>query len=155
MLSSRFGRSLKTLRFAVLAATLAGLVISGPAKATSAARTINERDRVVLRNNVHPFARREFELRRSDPELPMERMILALHLRPGGQAKLEQLITAQHNPSSPLFHKWLTPEQFGARFGLEDEDLAAVTHWLTGHGFAIDEVAKGRGWINFSGTAAQ
>ena len=49
----------------------------------------------------------------------------------------------------------MTPEQFGARFGLRDADLALVTDWLQSHGFAIDEVARGRGWINFSGTVAQ
>ena len=133
-----------------------GLALATPHAATaSGLQSIDERDRVVLLNNVHPLARRELEVRRTDLDLPMERMILALALRPGAQAQLDQHLAAQHDPASPQYHRWLTPEQFGARFGLRDADLALVTNWLQGQGFAIDKVAKGRGWINFSGTVAQ
>ena len=85
----------------------------------------------------------------------MNRMILSLALRPGAQAQLDQLLAEQQDPSSPNYHSWLTPEEFGARFGPTDADVAAVTGWLEDQGFRIDEVAKGRGWINFSGTAGQ
>src|SRR5262249_15578425 len=53
------------------------------------------------------------------------------------------------------YHGWLTPEEFGARFGPTDDDLQTVVGWLESHGFSIDEVAAGRGWINFSGNVEQ
>ena len=116
---------------------------------------VNDLDRIVLTGNVHVQARAEFEIGRTDPNLKMERMILLLAPREGGEADLAQLQAAQHDPSSPLFHQWLTPEDFGGRFGIPDEQLRVITTWLENKGFTIDEVSAGRGSINFSGTAAQ
>ncbi len=110
---------------------------------------------MVLAGNVPAQARRATEIGRSDPHLPLARMILVLALRPGAQAELEQLLRDQQDPASPRYHHWLTPAEFGARFGLTDAGLAVVSGWLTAHGFTIDEVAQGRGWIDFSGVAAQ
>jgi hypothetical protein len=116
---------------------------------------INESDRVLLRGNVHPLARPEFEIGRADATLPMERMILLLNRRPGAEAEIERLLAAQHDPASPQFHQWLTPQEFGARFGLPEAQIQAITGWLESHGFAIEEVGNGRGWINFTGNAEQ
>jgi pseudomonalisin len=125
------------------------------AAATNAPRIIGDRDRIVQSGSVHPLAQPQYEVVRTKADLPMERMIFSLSLRPGARERLEQLLAAQHDPHSPIYHQWLTPEQFGARFGLRDEDLETVRTWLTDQGFTIDEVAKGRRWINFSGTASQ
>ena len=50
-------------------------------------------------------------------------------------------------PSSPSYHQWLTPEQFGARFGLSSSDLAKVSAWLTSQGFTITSVARSSTFI--------
>ncbi len=122
---------------------------------SSGARSaIDDTDRVVLANSVSRLAAPQADRGRSDLSLPVERLILSLKLREGAETRLEALLAAQHDPQSPLFHQWLTPEQFGAQFGLGDEDLATVTGWLKQHGFRVDEVAKGRGWVDFSGTVA-
>ena len=118
-------------------------------------RQINDSDRVVLKGNVHPFANAQFRIGTTDPSLSMDKMVLVLARRPGVEAELNVLIAQQHNPKSPLFHKWLTPEEFGRRFGITDQDLQSVVQWLESYGFRVDEIAKGRGWINFSGTADQ
>ena len=138
-----------------LCAGAAGNAAQLGSNATGAARFVNDRDRVVLRGNVNPLARAEFEVGRADASLPMQRMIFSLALRPGARAALDKLLAAQQDPASPRYHQWLTPEEFGARFGLEDADLRLVEGWLQDHGFTIDEVARGRGWINFSGNAGQ
>src|SRR5439155_11980114 len=70
-------------------------------------------------------------------------------------AELAQLLEDQQNPSSPLFHAWLTPEEYGERFGLSANDLARIRGWLEGQGFAIDAVARSRTSITFSATAGQ
>jgi pseudomonalisin len=121
----------------------------------SAPRVIDDNDRVVLPGNVPPAALPEFDRGRSDPSLAMERMILLLELRPGAGARLERLVAEQQDPASSRYHQWLTPERFGAEFGLSAEHLKLVTGWLESHGFTIEEVAPGRGWINFSGNVAQ
>ncbi len=137
-----------------LSAACALALVLGQVSAAQA-RTINDNDRVSLAGSVHPLATPQADVGASDLSLRMERMILSLKVRPGAEQRLAQLLAAQHDPTSPLFHHWLTPEQFGAQFGLNDDDLQSVKGWLQGHGFTIDEVGKSRGWVNFSGTASQ
>jgi pseudomonalisin len=135
-------------------ASLAGLsiCIRYPFAANNA--VIEENDRVVLHGNVSPKARPEFDVGPTDPSLPMKRTILLLKMVPEKQAELDRLVAEQQDPFSPNFHSWLTPEEFGKRFGRSPEEIATVSGWLITHGFTIDETAKGGTWINFSGTAA-
>jgi subtilase family serine protease len=70
------------------------------------------------------------------------------------QADLDALTAAQQNPSSPQFHQWLTPAQFGARFGVADADIAKTEAWLQSEGFTVQSVSPSRNSISFSGTAA-
>ena len=109
----------------------------------------------VSAGSVHRLATAANEVGRASPTLPMERMILLLRHRAGADEELERFLAEQLDPASPNYHHWLTPEEFGARFGISDEDLKTVTRWLADQGFSIDEVAKGRNWINFSGNASQ
>jgi len=115
---------------------------------------VDDNDRVVLHGNVHPHARAEFDVGATSATLPMDRMILALQLRPEKQAALDQLLAEQQDPHSPSYRHWLTPEEFGAQFGPSVEELAVVTDWLAAHGFVVEEVGQGRTWINFTGTVA-
>jgi subtilase family serine protease len=109
----------------------------------------------VLRGNVHPMARAEFDRGPAPASLPMEHMLLVLTRSAAQQAALETLLAQQQDRSSPNFHQWLTPEQFGQQFGPSDQDIQAITSWLQSNGFHVNEVAKGRTTIDFSGTAAQ
>jgi len=136
-------------------AAAAGQSAPLPASAQPAVPVVDEADRMVLPGNVPPLARSELDVGRSDPNLPLERMILLLEPRPGAGARLERLLAEQRRPGSPRYHRWLTPEEFGAEFGLADADIRLVTGWLEAHGFTVEEVGGGRGSINFSGTAAQ
>jgi len=117
-------------------------------------RVINDKDTVVLRGNRHQHARPEIDAGATDNSLPMERMVLSLRLSPEKQAELDLLLDEQQDPASPNFHRWLTPEEFGERFGPSTDDIDAITGWLTSNGFAVEEVGKGRTWINFSGAVS-
>src|SRR5262249_20304516 len=120
-----------------------------------AQRVINDADRVRTRGNVNSLARAEFDRGPADVGTPMNNMILSLSMRPGAQAELQTLLAQQQDPNSPNFHKFLSPEEFGLRFGPTDQDLADVSNWLRAQGFKIEEVGKGRLWINFSGDVQQ
>src|SRR6202035_2499976 len=61
----------------------------------------------------------------------------------------------QQSNASPNYHQWLTPQQFGQRFGPADADIQIVTNWLQSRGFQIAKVSAGRTLIEFSGTAGQ
>jgi subtilase family serine protease len=71
------------------------------------------------------------------------------------QASLNALLQEQQDPSSPNYHRWLSPEEFGERFGLIEADRDTLVSWLQSQGLTVDEGARGRSWITFSGTAGQ
>ncbi len=117
-------------------------------------RVIDNNDTVILHGNVHPFASPEFDRGPTDQSLQMERMVLTLRLSDAQKVGLDGLLTELHNPASPNFHHWLTPEEFGSQFGPAHDDIDAITGWLVSCGFVVDEIAKGGLWINFSGSVA-
>jgi subtilase family serine protease len=116
---------------------------------------IDENSVVTLAGNVHPLARPEFDLGLVPSETRFNRMLLELAPTPAQQAALDALVAAQHNPSSPLFHRWLTPAQYGAQFGASAQSRALVTAWLESHGFTIDEIPPSHRLVIFSGAAGQ
>src|SRR5258708_4196358 len=140
---------------ATATAAAAGQSAPLPAGGQRALPVTEGADGRVWAGTVPPRARAELDLGRSDPNLPLERMIFLLELRPGAGPRLERLLAEQQRPGAPRYHQWLTPEAFAAEFGLADADVRLVTGWLEAHGFTVEEVAGGRGSINFSGTAAQ
>ena len=118
-------------------------------------QAVDENQVTVLEGNTHPLARPEFDRGPAPPDLPMQRMLLVLKRSPEQEAALQQLLDAQQDRSSPQYHAWLTPDQFGQQFGPADQDIQAVVSWLTLHGFEVARVGKGRTAIEFSGTAGQ
>jgi pseudomonalisin len=119
------------------------------------AGAIDESNVVTLIGNVHPLARPEFDRGAVAAETRLERMVLVLAPSAAQQVELDALTKAQQEPGSGLYHQWLTPVEYGARFGVSDSDLAQITNWLQGHGFSVEPVAAGRGLVIFSGTAGQ
>jgi subtilase family serine protease len=138
---------------------LIGLVttnVSGQGGAPSRiSAAIDNTKLTTLRGNVHPLARAEYDRGAAPASLPMEHMLLVLTRSPAQQAALETLLAGQQDRSSPNYHQWLTPEQFGQQFGPSDQDMQRITAWLQSQGFQVNEVSKGRGTIDFSGNAGQ
>lgn len=127
------------------------LVLIAVNAAAGTRRFIDDNDTVVLTGNTHPLARSGTYAGAASASLPMERMILSLKIPAGNSAALDGFIKDRHNPASPNYRKWATPEEFGSTFGPSADDIAAVTGWLTSHGFTVNEVSKSGAWINFSG----
>src|SRR5262249_38355987 len=118
-------------------------------------QAVDDNDRVVLRGNVHPKARAEFDRGPVSDSQPITKMLLLLQRSPEQEAELRQFMEEQQTRNSPNFHKWLTPEQFGRRFGPADEDVQAVTDWLTSRGFQKIDVSKGKTTVQFAGNVGQ
>jgi subtilase family serine protease len=116
---------------------------------------VEEMRRTVLKGNTHPWARPVFDLGTAAADLPMERMLLVLKRSSEQESALRQLLNDQQVRTSPDYHRWLTPEQFGRQFGPSDGDLEIVASWLQYHGFRILTWSKGRTVIEFSGSAGQ
>lgn len=114
---------------------------------------VNNEVAVLLAGNVHPLARPEFDQGSAPRNHRMERMVLVLAPDAAQERALEALFAAQQDPQSPLYRRWLTPEDFGKSFGISERDLDQVVTWLSRHGFEVEPVAAGRREIIFSGTA--
>ncbi|HEY6414117.1 MAG TPA: protease pro-enzyme activation domain-containing protein [Edaphobacter sp.] len=89
------------------------------------------------------------------PDTAVPGITLVFRRSDAQEAKLKELLAAQQNTASPLYHHWLSPETFAARFGVAEEDMAATESWLASRGFQVERVARSRDRITFSGTAAQ
>jgi pseudomonalisin len=132
--------------------------LAGPGQAASQGRirqAINDGQLQTLRGNVHPLALRRFDQGAAPEDLPMERMLLVLNRSAEQQQAIDKLMDQIHDPNSPQFHQWLTPEQYGQQFGTSEADIQIVTDWLQSHGFQVTRVSKGRMAVEFSGTAGQ
>jgi subtilase family serine protease len=137
---------------------LLGLAILVSTLSAQQGRIAGRTDRhetVVLKGNVNPQAQLKYDQGAVDPDRQIPEMMLVLKRSPAQQAALQNLLADQQDQSSPLYHQWLTPQQYADRFGLSRADMAKVADWLTSEGFGIDYVAQGRDWILFSGTAGQ
>lgn len=71
------------------------------------------------------------------------------------QTDLKTFLQEQQDRASRNYHRWLTPEEFGDRFGMSTADLNKTISYLQDQGFTIDEVPPSRNWITFSGFAKQ
>jgi hypothetical protein len=116
---------------------------------------LDESMRVTLEGNVHPLAQAQFDQGPAPASMPTGRIMLVLQRSPAQRQALARYLAGLHDPSSPSFHKWLTPAQYGATFGVTDSDLDSVEAWLTSHGFRIEKVPQARNVIQFSGTVDQ
>jgi subtilase family serine protease len=154
-------RSNRVISFCVLFFAAVVLIFSTwTAAQTSGAlsritNAVDEARLIRLQGNTHPLARPEFDQGVAPPDLPMERAMLVLKRSPEQQAALDRLMAEQLDKSSPNYHRWLTPGEFGQRFGPSDTDIQTISSWLSSHGFQVNSVAKGRNVIEFSGNASQ
>ncbi|MGH3183198.1 MAG: S53 family peptidase, partial [Streptosporangiaceae bacterium] len=109
----------------------------------------------ALRGNQPGWARAQADEGRVPGSLPLPRLRLFLRPSLAQQAALRELLRQQQDPTSPQYQHWLTPEEYGARFGVAPERLRALAVWLSAEGFTVTGMARGRNWIRFQGTAAQ
>lgn len=69
-----------------------------------------------------------------DPGTPMSLRIPMPLRNPAG---LQSLIKQLYDPGDPLYHQYLTPEQFNARFAPAASDVAAMADYLSNNGFQV------------------
>src|ERR1035441_9045010 len=128
---------------------------SAAAQTSRITQPVDNRPRTVLAGNLHPKALAANDQGRVAPSLAVPYITLTLAPSASQQADLEKLLVEQQTPGSANYHHWLTPEEYGQRFGVSDADIGKVTQWLQEQGLQVVSVARGRLWIAASGTAAQ
>lgn len=117
--------------------------------------TITDADRIVLAGSRTRQALHGVDSGPVAPETVIPGITLVFKRSAAQENALDELLAAQQNPESPLYHHWLTPDVFAARFGVADEDIATTEAWLRLHGFKVESSAPNADRITFSGTAAQ
>ena len=143
--------------FALLAAIAC---VSSPVRtgAQSLARIvapIKNEVRVTVKDSTPALVKRSVDTGRMAGGQNLGRMILSLTPTAEQEQAAAQLVTAQHDASSPLFHKWLTPAQYGEKFGVAADDATKVQQWLQQQGMTVHEISQSRRFVVFSGTVGQ
>ncbi len=156
-------RSLQPLSLLAVFCTVFALCASTPAVAQNTfakpqpriTAPIDGSSRVTLAGSRPPRAAAADDLGAVPSSLQLHGISLVFSRSATQQAALDALVAAQQNPASSLYHRWITPDQYAAQFGVADSDIAAAESWLEQQGFSIDSVSRSRNRILFSGTAAQ
>ena len=107
-------------------------------------RSVDAAQTAVVKGTAHPLTKAQFDQGRSDPSQALHGVSLTFRLSPAQQTDLDSLLRQQQDPSSANYHKWLTPEQYAARFGMTQNDLAKVISWLQSQGLTVDSVSRNR-----------
>jgi hypothetical protein len=112
---------------------------------------IDNRNRVSLKGQIHPKALPENDQGRVDASLTLPYVTVRLKPSAAQQADLDQLLAQQQDPSSPNYHRWLTPEEYADRFGVSQSDVDQIAAWLKQQHLTVAAIARGRNWVAFSG----
>jgi subtilase family serine protease len=133
------------------------LAIMAPAQTSTVTsritQAIDPSKLTTLAGNTHPLAQAKFDRGAAPANLSMDRMIMVLKRGPEQEAALDAFMRQQLTKTSPDYHKWLAPTQFGEQYGPSDEDIRKVTAWLQSSGFTVNRVSSGKTIVEFSGTA--
>jgi hypothetical protein len=144
-----------SVRFAFLLLAVPAVFAQNPAPESRITQAVDNASLTILKDNVYSLARPAFDRGEAPSSLPMDRMTLVLRPSPEQAAALATLLDEQQDQSSPNYHQWLTPLQFGQQFGASEQDIQTITSWLQSQGFQVNHIANGRNFIEFSGTAGQ
>jgi subtilase family serine protease len=117
-------------------------------------RAVDATQVAALRGSAHPMARPQFDQGRTNP-VQMISGAITFRLSAAQQAGLDQLLREQQDRTSPNYHRWITPDQYAARFGMSSNDLAKVSAWLQSQGLTVDSISRNHNEISFSGSVGQ
>jgi hypothetical protein len=117
-------------------------------------RAIDGTRLVALPGNVRPELTAGRDLGPVEDGLEL-RLYLVLRRSAEQQAALDRLIARQQQPAAPEYHRWLTPPEFGERFGASRQDIEKVSAWLESQGLRVTGVMNNAAFIGFSANAGQ
>ena len=79
---------------------------------------------------------------------------LGIGLRIANPAELSALLARQQDPTSPDYRRFLTPEEFGERFGQPADVYERAARWLEASGFVVSR-SPNRIFVEAQGTSGQ
>jgi hypothetical protein len=114
---------------------------------------IDEHNLVALSGNTRPEATRQNDRGRVPDGYAMPHMFLQMKRSPQAESELRQYIEQLTDKKSPNYHKWLTEQEIGDKYGPTKQDLQIVKSWLESHGFTVGYIYPHGMLMDFSGTA--
>ncbi|MBX5450857.1 MAG: S8/S53 family peptidase [Thermogemmatispora sp.] len=151
-----FFRSARRLALVLLTLCASGVValllFVGPSAAFAQLHGQAPANRSLIRGHMVPLLRNHKPLHSESADHILQ-LSIALKLR--NEAQLDALLAAQNDPNSPLYHHYLTPQQFTEMFGPTPESVNRVVAYLKAQGLRVNGVSPNRTLINASGSVAQ
>ena len=86
---------------------------------------------------------------------PNQEIVIQLSLPLSDPEGAREFVKHVSTPKDPLFHHFITVQEFAARFGANADDFAAVKAWATANGLSIQHEASARTSLTVSGSVAQ
>jgi hypothetical protein len=126
-----------------------------PSAAIRVTAPVDNGVRVALSAYTAPRALARYDHGPASVSLATGRLTLLLSRDPARQQSLREYLGSLQDPHAANYHKWLTPQQYGAQFGAAPQDIQAVETWLKSQGFQIASVPASANLIQFSGTVGQ
>jgi hypothetical protein len=116
---------------------------------------VDNNDRVVLSGTIHKSLQRAMDLGPADPSIMARHVTLVLSRTADRQAALDQYLSDVQNTRSLQYHRWLTPAEYGIRFGASQDDVQNITAWLQSQGFSVEKVSPATNMIFFAGSVGE
>lgn len=86
---------------------------------------------------------------------PSTKIYLTLSFKAPNVNAIESFVDSVSNPHSTSYQHFITPAQFGARFGQSSATMTAAVNYLKSRGFKVTLVAQNNLSIMFEGTSGQ
>jgi hypothetical protein len=144
----------------VLLAVVLSLAQPGGARAQTSRRPvitgpIDSEALVVLPGSRHRLVQPRFDIGAVDAGTKLTRVLLVLGSPQEQEQQMQGFLDSQQDRRSQDYHHWLTPEEFGRRFGPAPQDILAITGWIAQQGLEVTSVARSGRWMELSGTSVQ
>ncbi len=139
---------------AVLLTVLIGSQVIRAQVANRIPQNIDTARTMVLQSHHPQWASTANSIGAVPADASLNQFTLVLSRSAAQEQAFEQLLADQHNPASPEYHHWLTPQEVGVRFGVSDADVAAIEGWLQSQGLHVNWVSPSRIFVGFGGSAA-
>jgi kumamolisin len=126
---------------------LAGVVLANSANAAGT----NAVPLVTIPHNVNPAVTGSTKI---GDMAANDTMSFAVSLKLHNEAGLHQFLNQVSDRTSSLYHHYLTPAQFTAKYGPSTQDVATVTNFLKSQGLHVKDVSANRQVVDATGSVS-
>ena len=143
---------MKSIRMTIGVLALAALAGCSSGSGASGGNRVTTLERVAIASFQRPaWASADTYAGRVDPS---ERVTVQVHLAMHDEAGARALLAEVSNPSSPAYGRFLTTDEYNARFAPSPEDVAVVRAHLEANGLTVVHVPANRAYVEASGVAS-